>query len=621
LLSWLADSDWATAAPELLPPAQREIRAAVNATEGRLPRQCLHADFFARAAAEPDRPALLFGEQSRTYGQLAEQALRIAAELLAQGVAPGDPVAVTLARGPDQIAAVLGVLAAGAAYVPVGVDQPSARRDRIYAKAGITVAVSEPTQIDGVTLVAPDPAGPGLAEPVQISPDTLAYTIFTSGSTGEPKGVEITHVAAVNTITDINQRYGVSAQDRVLTVSSLDFDLSVYDIFGLLSAGGALVLIGAEDRREARRWAELVHRHHVTIWNSVPALLDMLLVASAEQPPVGLRVVLVSGDWVGLDLPGRLAAAAPHARFVALGGATEAAIWSNACEVIDVPAHWRSIPYGRPLRNQRYRVTDPRGRDCPDWVPGELRIGGAGVALGYRNAPEITAAQFVTDAAGQRWYRTGDLGRYWPDGTLEFLGRVDFQVKLRGHRIELGEIEAAAQAHPGVAGAVALVIGEGSARHIALAAVAGGDGLDERALATLLAERLPGYMVPERIAVLEQLPLTGNGKVDRRVVQQLVAAGAATHEDEPPQGDTEKLLAGLWSELLDDQTIGRHRSFFALGGDSLLATRLLEMLRQRYGLVLTLRQLFAAPTVAQLGAVVDLQVGAPDSADFEEGVI
>ena len=640
LLLWLAGNDWAAPGPDLLPAATRAVRDAVNATAAPAPRESLHGGFFARARREPGRTALVAAGREISYGELAGQALRVGAALVAAGVRPGDPVAVTVPRGPDQIAAVLGVLAAGAAYVPVGVDQPPARRARIAAKAGITVAVTRvppgtPSLVDGggstveppestpdgpvPVAVDPDPAGPALAGPVPVDPDALAYVIFTSGSTGEPKGVEITHAAALNTVLDINQRYAVGPADRVLALSSVDFDLSVYDIFGLLQAGGALVLVAEEERREARRWAALVREHRVTVWNTVPALLDMLLVAAVDAPPAGLRLALVSGDWVGLDLPGRLAQAAPQARFVALGGATEASIWSNAFEVTGVPAHWRSIPYGYPLRNQRYRVVDPRGRDCPDWVPGELLIGGTGVALGYRNAPELTAAQFGTDAGGGRWYRTGDLGRYWPDGTLEFLGRRDFQVKVRGHRIELGEIEAAALGYPGVQQAVALVAGRGTARAVALAVVPA--GVDPDGLTAALAQRLPGYMVPDSIAALDAMPLTGNGKVDRRRLAELVSPQAEPAADDTPHGPVEALVAQLWAQVLETGAIGRQQSFFALGGDSLLATRVLEGLRQRCGVELTLRQLFAAPTVAQLAAAVAARTAGPDSDEIEEGVI
>jgi yersiniabactin nonribosomal peptide synthetase len=594
VLAHLADHDWAAPLPILLPPGQLRVRERVNDTAGPVPAGLLTDGFFAWAAREPNRVALLHDGQV-TYGELADQALRVAGQLVRDGVRPGDPVAVTLPKGPEQIAAVLGVLAAGAVYVPIGVDQPTERRDRIHQSAGVVAVITGATQ------------APPLSESVVVDPDSLAYVIYTSGSTGEPKGVQITHAAALNTITDITERFGVGPEDRVLAVSALDFDLSVYDIFGLLGAGGAIVLVDEGDRREAGRWVELVRRHGVTVWNSVPALLDMALVAGLGEP---LRLALVSGDWVGLDLPGRLAAACPGARFVALGGATEVSIWSNALEVAEVPAHWRSVPYGFPLRNQSYRVADGRGRDRPDWVPGELWIGGLGVARGYRGDPERTARQFVEHDDGT-WYRTGDLGRYWPDGTLEFLGRQDFQVKVRGHRIELGEIEAALEAHPAVTGAVATTVGNGLA-----AAVRGTCDPDD--LRVHLTELLPAYMVPDQYLVLDEFPLSANGKVDRKAIAARFAGSVGgTHAGAPLTSEREGTVAALWHEVLGVAVSGRGDNFFALGGDSLLATRLLADIRSRLGIELQLRELLGAPTVAELAALLD----AREDELMDEGVL
>ncbi|MFV2214802.1 amino acid adenylation domain-containing protein [Actinomadura sp. LOL_016] len=464
MVAWLEEGEWGRPVADLLPDAQRRVRAAINATAAEFPDVALHEEFFRQAAESPDRVALRWDEdRTLHYGELADRALRVAGALASRGVEPGEPVVVSLPRGPDQVVAVLGVLAAGAAYLPIGPEQPAARRERMERLAGARLVITDeagavgPPAPEVVMIGAADTEAP-LPGPVAVDVDAIAYVIFTSGSTGEPKGVEITHRAAWNTIADINRRFAVTDGDRVLAVSALEFDLSVYDVFGLLSVGGSVVLLTDVARRDARQWANLAQRHGVTIWNSVPVLLEMLLTvaesdASARLP---LRLVLVSGDWVGLDLPGRVAALRPQCRFVALGGATEAAIWSNFTEVARVDPSWPSIPYGRPLANQRFRVVDTAGRDCPDWVPGELWIGGTGVAHGYCGAPQQTARQFVSTEDG-RWYRTGDLGRYRPDGVLEFLGRTDQQVKIRGHRIELGEIEAVLQSHPGVGRAVAAV--------------------------------------------------------------------------------------------------------------------------------------------------------------------
>ncbi|WP_158239006.1 amino acid adenylation domain-containing protein, partial [Streptomyces barkulensis] len=462
LLDHLGDHDWNTPLPPLLPPEQRLVRATANDTTGPLPDTLLHDGFFTHAARTPHRTALLTPDGHTTYHDLADQALRIATTLLDRGTTPGEPIAVTLPKGPDQIAAVLGILAAGAAYVPVGVDQPPERRKRIYQRAGVRTVLTGETADEqpgepATVPLADCAASAPLDAPLPQDPDTLAYVIFTSGSTGEPKGVAVSHRAAMNTITDLNDRCHVTADDRVLALSALDFDLSVYDTFGLLTAGGTLILPHHDHRTDPDHWHHLAHTHHPTIWNTVPALLDMLLTTTTDDHPLPptLRLALVSGDWVPLDLHPRLTHHLPHCTLIALGGATEAGIWSNHHHITTIPPHWTSIPYGRPLRNQHYRVVNHHGHDAPDWVPGELWIGGHSLALGYHNDPHTTDRKFP-HTHHTRWYRTGDLGRYWPDGTLEFLGRTDHQIKINGHRIELGEIETALTQHPHITTATAL---------------------------------------------------------------------------------------------------------------------------------------------------------------------
>ncbi len=546
LVRGLLTASWDATAPQVpLPSAQWERRAEVNSSTRTVTDNLLHTQFFAGARERSETPALLWGEdEAMTHGELARQALCVAGALAERGVGRGSYVAVTAPKGAQQIVATLGVLAAGAAYVPVGVDQPAERRDRILELSGASVV------LDGSGL--PDSAGHGghsgagvlpidtalrarpLAAPVDADPGDTAYVIFTSGSTGLPKGVEVSHRAAVNTVEDINERFAVGADDRVLAVSALDFDLSVWDIFGFLAVGGAAVLVPESGRRDAAEWLALCRRHGVTVWNTVPALLDMALSANGEEPfPAALRLALLSGDWIGLDLPGRLARAADgRCRLVALGGATEAAIWSNAYEVTEVPDGWRSVPYGKPLRNQKFRVVDGRGRDCPDWVPGELWIGGTGVALGYRNDPVLTAERFP-EHDGERWYRTGDLGRYWPDGNLEFLGRQDQQVKINGFRVELGEIEACLQAHPAVAQSVAVAFTEGRS-----------------ALVAAVVERTPERPLPDAAD-------TDGGTAQRNVF--LPPPADATAEDGPHLHEhhlVEALLAGVVEPLVGQGASG-----------------------------------------------------------------
>ncbi|WP_223809093.1 non-ribosomal peptide synthetase [Nocardiopsis listeri] len=608
---------WDHAVATLLPEGQRRSRASAHRPATDPPAGLLQDAFFDGVPQRSDTPALITDQETLTHGQVADRALRIASGLTERGVRVGDAVAICLPKGPDQVCAVLGALAAGAVYVPIGVGQPELRRERVHRTAGTAWAIGDGTGAPRSVTVAALLESAPLAAPVRPDPAQAAYTIFTSGSTGEPKGVEVSHAAALNTVADINERYRIGPRDRVLALSALDFDLSVYDVFGLLGAGGALVLPDEEERRDAERWRALCADHGVTVWNTVPALLDMLILASREDGfPHALRLALVSGDWVGTDLaPALRRANGVGTHLVALGGATEAGIWSNAFEGGHVPRGWPSVPYGYPLRNQCYRVVDPHGRGCPDWVPGELWIGGAGVALGYRGDPERTADRFV-EHEGRRWYRTGDLGRYRPGTILEFLGRTDRQVKVGGHRLELGEVEAALEAHPHVRRAAVVALGERGTSTMAAFVASGAGTPTPDELTRHMARYLPGHAVPGHVTVLDELPLTGNGKVDTTVLEDSASAWNGPN-GEPLTGPTEEMLAQLWSELLQAPIEDRHANFFVLGGTSLLAVRMMTLLRQRVDDRLSVRSFLADPTLAALAD----QVRAYTGDDVRTGVI
>ncbi|ROO59760.1 amino acid adenylation domain-containing protein [Micromonospora sp. Llam0] len=637
------DDVWLRPVGSQLPAEQAAVREKVNATAVGRPARCLHDGFLRQAADRPQQPAVFHGERTVSYRELADTAARVHTLLAAHGVRPGDPVGVTLPKGIDQIAAVLGVLAAGACYLPVGIDQPAHRRARLHTLGEVQVVLTDPAHRELVSaagarpLLVADAAALTPSTPAPADPQALAYVLFTSGSTGDPKGVEMTHAAAMNTVEALNARLGVGPHDRVLTLSGLEFDLSVYDIFGLLTAGGTLVVVGEDQRRDAASWWRLVTRHWVSVWNTVPALLDMLLIAATDRP-VGadattqqqsasaLRAVLLGGDVIGPDLPGRLRAVAPACRFLALGGMTEAAIHSTVYEVPPAGPQETSMPWGVPLDNVVCRVADGDGRDRPDWVTGELWVGGASLARGYRGDPQRTAGKFVT-YGGRRWYRSGDLARYRPDGTLEFLGRADHQVKVRGHRIELGEVEAALVAHPAIEQAVAMVTGEGPARRLAAAVTmpsASAEAGPPDDLDGWLAERLPEHMRCDSVTVWPQLPLTGNGKVDRAAVRAALTADVELRRtgdrpEQPPHGPLETLVAAVWSDLLGVARVNRDDSFFALGGDSLLATGLLVRLRGSGVQGARLAALFTNPRLADFaaGLTLDAAPGPATPADSQ----
>lgn len=574
---------WNSDAAVRLPASQERVRRAVNATAGPVTGRRLHEGFFDFAQSSPGMPAVVwgFGDEDGvwSYRDVAAQALAVAGALRARGVRPGDCVAVQLPKGRDQIPAVLGVLAAGATYVPIGFDQPAQRRAAILETGGISVALTTADSdmpIDHLSIDAARQYPEPLREPVLPDASEIAYVLFTSGSTGTPKGVDVSHAAAMNTIDALNDEFEVVTSDRALGLSALEFDLSVYDIFGMFSVGAAVVAVDAAQRAEATTWVELIRRHRVSIINCVPGLLDMILAMGGGELGDSLRAVILGGDWVSSDLARRLAAQVPGCRFTGLGGATEAAIHSTICEVLgDPPEHWATVPFGVPLRNVRCRVVSQAGRDCLDWVPGELWIGGDSVASGYRNDPERTAERFV-EHDGLRWYRTGDMARYWPDGTIEFLGRADHQVKIRGYRVELGEVESALRLIPGIRHAVAAVVGADAPNLVAAVAGTPDPAAD---YAALLGDLLPGYMIPARIELLEQMPLTSNGKMDRRAVTALLEQVAVGGADAGPRHDLDAALVDLVAGVLGIESIGVHDDFFARGGDSVLATAVIARVR------------------------------------------
>ncbi|WP_327356203.1 non-ribosomal peptide synthetase [Streptomyces sp. NBC_01304] len=471
LLWGLADEAgaWDAQGESVLPARQLALIEAANATEEKVPDGLLITDLVEQALTHPERTAVVGAGRELTYGELYRHACRLARQLRELGAGTGELVAVGIGKSVEQIVAVVAVQLAGTAYLPVDPALPTARREWLLAHSGARLAlVAErgdwPATVGTLVVdLTTEDGDDSPLEPVQ-GPDALAYVLYTSGSTGTPKGVAVSHRAALNTCLDFADRCELNADDRVLGLSALGFDLSVADIFAVLGRGGALVLPAPSAVTDPARWLALMAEHRVTLWNSVPALMQMLVehIGDAPAPPAlrTLREVWLSGDWIPVDLPARIRSAAPAARVTSAGGATEAAIWSVAHVVTEDDAGRDSIPYGTALRNQTMEVLNDRLEHCPVGVTGEIHIGGTGLADGYWRDPERTAASFVTDpASGRRLYRTGDLGRWLPSGEIEILGREDFQVKIRGHRIELGEIEAALLRRPEVRAAAVTVIG------------------------------------------------------------------------------------------------------------------------------------------------------------------
>jgi amino acid adenylation domain-containing protein len=548
----------------------------------------LHHLFERSLELRPAATALLWDGGSLSYAELDRAANRLARHLIDRGLRPDGLAAVCLPRSADLVIAELAILKAGGAFVPLDPAYPAERLSFMLEDAGHPLVVRD--------LPA---AGPDEPLPIDVHGEQLAYVIYTSGSTGRPKGIAIRHAGIVNNLLDLNERYAVGPGDRLLAVSSPSFDMSVYEVFGTLAAGATLVLPGPQ-----RDFAELISRYGVTVWSSAPALLDEVV-----RTGIGLgslRLALLGGDWVPARLPAQLRALAPSIRFVVLGGATEASIHSTASVV---EAHQESIPYGFPLANQFAYVLDRGGRPVPDGEAGELHLGGSGLARGYWNRPDLTAERFVPNPfrPGERMYRTGDLVRRLPGGNLELLGRLDHQVKLRGVRIEPAEVENALEAHPDVGRAVVMVREDGpGARRLTAYVVPARPCADlVTRLRRHLAERLPAPLQPSAYVMLDALPLSPNGKVDRAALPPLSWNGRNRPEYAPPRTPIEAQLAAMWEEVLGLDGIGIADDFFELGGDSLLAMRLAARARAKLGREIDLRDLSGAPTIAALAEVLD----------------
>ncbi|HEY3570219.1 MAG TPA: amino acid adenylation domain-containing protein, partial [Thermoanaerobaculia bacterium] len=590
---------------------------------------CLHELVAAQAERTPDRVAVAAAGGSLTYGELAARAGRLAHRLRLLGVGPEQRVGIFLRREPSLIVALLGVLGAGGAYVPL---DPSYPRDRIgfmLADSGARVLVTETAlagpsnSFPGATVLVDDEAGDaqsGTPPPAGVEPASLAYVIYTSGSTGRPKGVAISHGSAVALVRWALAAFPPEDLAGVLAATSVCFDLSVFEIFVPLSCGGRVVLAG-----NALELPALAAAGEVTLVNTVPSVIAEL--ARDRALPAGVRTVNLAGEPLDRSLAEAIHGASP-ARLLNLYGPSEDTTYSTWAEVGRGAAG--PPPIGRPLPGTQGWVVDRRGAPVPAGVPGELLLGGAGLARGYLGRPDLTAERFVPDPfgpPGSRLYRTGDLARWRSDGQLDFLGRIDRQIKLRGFRIELGEIEAALLAAPEVRAAAVVMRDDGGSagRYLAAYVVPADTAAEElpRLLKARLRETLPEYMLPAAFVLLDALPLTPSGKVDRGALPAPAArAAAGGSPGEAPRSDVERKIAALWQELLGVESPGIDDDFFELGGHSLLASRLVARLGDVFGVEIPLQRPFEHPTLAGLAlAVEDAVLAEIDGLSEEEALL
>lgn len=550
-----------------------------------------------------------------TYQELDNLSDAVSTRLVDIGIGAGDFIAVYAPKNIQTVVNIIGIIKSGAAYVPILPDYPDKRVKYILLTAECKAyIVNDEVRKTDINVM--------MSNANKAAPNDPAYIIFTSGSTGNPKGVVISNDAVCNTIIDINRKFEIKSSDNIIGISSFCFDLSVYDVFGAFSTGATLVLIA--DARNIYNIAQTVKNEHITVWNSVPAILDIcidelekntsgsiqnywqideeqvLTVEAASE----LRVVMLSGDWISKLLPERIKKIYPNVKIYSLGGATEGSIWSIYYPVEQIDTKWKSIPYGVPLANQKFYVLNYKGDICPLGVEGELHIGGRGVAEGYLNDKEKTEAAFKKSDFAERLYCTGDYGILWKEGYIEFKGRKDNQVKLNGYRIELSEIENVILRHPAITN-VAVVIRENNQFKKTLCAYIVADPMPTvQELIAFVKKFLPDYMVPHVYTGIDEIPLTVNGKVNKKLLPN-PDENIEKKEFTKPQNEIERKIEEIWKNVMDVEFIGTCENFFEMGGDSLAMVKAVTKINAEFGIKIGFASFFQNPTIVKVSALVE----------------
>lgn len=611
---------WARLAARHLPDAQAQARAQVNDRPWKAagnPLQQIH-DHLHR---DTRRLALDAPDRRLTRAELARAMASVVQTLRTQGINAGDTVGLLAARGWPQVAAALGIMFSGATYMPLENAAPAARLAGMIGNSRARAVLTDrpdlfdPERVRIIDLATLDLDADVALDPPEMGPDParLAALIHTSGSTGIPKAVMVPWSALSHVVDYSNRHFALTPDDRALMVTGLHHDLSLYDLLGPLAAGGALITLAEGQHIDPRHALHRAAAGGATFWNSVPRLAEAM-VAQAEHDggsTAPLHRFVLGGDWVPQDLPARLSAAFAQARVTTIGGPTETTIWNIMNDVPHGPAPAQRLPYGKPIPGCSYRILDAFGRDCPDWVAGEMACGGASLALGYLNDPQASAKAFVTAPdTGARLYMTGDRGRFRPDGMIEILGRNDFQLNIGGYRADPAGIETVIETAPHVLTAVVSARQHAGGEVLcAFVQMQPGHVLQPDSLRAHCAATLPAALVPRLWIALDELPLTANGKLDRKAL-----AGLDLPQDDAgakaPQTPLEHLLARLWGEVLGQQMTDSGQNFFAAGGDSIMATQIIARVEQALGLRLPLSAFFTAPTIHGLAAHIATMQGA-----------
>ncbi len=582
----------------LLSENERAQFASWNETREPIPSGCVHEQFEAQAAKTPAAQALTFRDQSWTYKELNERANQLAHHWKAQGAQPGQPIALLLERSEQLVFGLLAILKLGAHYVPLDPSHPRERLDDILEDSGAKWVLTE-KEVSSVD------SQPTTNLAINCSPEDLAYLIYTSGSTGRPKGVRIQHSNLSNLLTSMAREPGLSPDDRLLAVTTIAFDIATLELLLPLLQGAQVIIADSDTVTDGQALTSLLTSSDATMMQATPATWRLLL-ESNWSPLSGFKV-LCGGEAMDLGLARQLLA--HEIELWNLYGPTETTIWSGAFQITNERLARGHVPVGGPIANTGFHVLDERRQLVPIGVAGELHLSGAGLSPGYHDRDALTQEKFFETSFG-RLYATGDRVRFREDGTLEFLGRFDHQIKLRGYRIELGEIESAIAVHPAIDNTVVTLAGEGPSSRLAAYCRINGEVADA-SLRDHLAQRLPGYMIPTDFVLLPDLPLTPNGKLDRKRLPAIAPSATEDVAAEPPGTPAEVALAEIWTDLLGRLIEDKHTNFFHAGGHSLLMARMIARIRSDRDVELPLRSVFDHPTLVELAAAIDAANQAP----------
>jgi len=607
---------------DMLTQSEQDALIAFNNTTVPYSNQTTVVELFEEQVLKtPDHIALQLGKEGMSYKELNEKANHLAHYLIGLGLNRADNIGLLVTRGFDMIIGMYAILKAGATYVPIDPDYPLDRQQYILNQSSVKLILADDDypvkdsfrsdqfiKMNALELNKYSNVNPG----IKIDPTQLAYTIYTSGSTGRPKGVMIEHHSVVNLVQWVNTTFNVGPGDRLLFITSMCFDLSVYDIFGMLSAGGTLVIAVKQEVQDVKKLQEMMQEHAITFWDSVPTTIDYMIreleSSGRSYTQTALKTVFMSGDWIPVDLPERIKKYFPKTAVISLGGATEGTVWSNYFPVEETKSEWRSIPYGKPLQNNFFYILNEQLQPVPQGVIGELYIGGVGVARGYANDKEKTDYSFVKDPfnthAGGMMYRTGDLGRMLPDMNMEFIGRRDDQVKIRGFRVELGEIESVLTQCDMVRQAIVLAKNDRENKKRLIGYIIPNASYNQEAVIAHLKSKLPEYMIPSLWLKLDSLPLTSNGKIDKKALPDIEAIEQTKDQYVPPSNDMEKIFVNIWQSVLQLDKIGIRDNFFELGGHSLIAVQVVTKIETETGKNLPLAIFFKYPTIEEQVASV-----------------